>query len=208
MKLLDLFCGIGGASHGYALAGFDVTGVDRYPQDGYPYKFIRADALEYLADHIQEYTVIHASPPCQQFSKATPWTTRMSFPNYIPELRRMFHSYNKAYVIENVEGSPLINPMVLCGTMFGMRLIRHRLFESNLPLGAPEHPRHTGSVANGDYVTVAGHGANNKKGNNGINVWKEVMEIPWAKYREDLAEAIPPRYTEYLGNQLMEWLVD
>lgn len=208
-KLLDLFCGAGGASHGYALAGFDVTGVDLFYQEAYQYNFIRMDALEYLYAHGDEYDVIHASPPCQQFSISTRWHDRKSWPNYIPELRNALRAIGKTWVMENVPNAPLENPFTLCGLMFGLVTIRHRNFETycrgyRSKMMLPVHPPHTGTVKGGDYVTVVGHGCDNTKGNSSLRRWREVMEMPWAIYREDLTEAIPPAYTKYIGTQLLK----
>lgn len=161
MKLLDLFCGAGGAAMGYYRSGFaDITGIDNRPQKHYPFRFILADALEYLAEHGREYDVIHASPPCQGYSACkTMHTSRCkTYPMLIPDLRARL-SPNKIWIIENVYGSPLINSVMLCGLSFNLKLFRHRYFECSMFLSIPQHQKHNGHVVgrNG-YVSMVGHG--------------------------------------------------
>ena len=132
MKLLDLFCGAGGAAMGYHRAGFDdITGVDIKPMPRYPFKFIQGDALEYLAAHGAEYDVIHASPPCQAYSIMQHANhMRKDHPDLVDSVRDALKQTGKPWIIENVPGAPLIDPILLCGLSFGLRVIRHRLFES------------------------------------------------------------------------------
>ena len=134
--MLDLFCGAGGAGMGYSRAGFDVVGVDINPQPHYPFEFHQADALEYLADHWREFDVIHASPPCQAYSMAsTQWRkSGKQYPDLIKPTRTALQKTGKSYVIENVVGAPLINPTILNGSFFGMRVRRTRLFETSFPI--------------------------------------------------------------------------
>lgn len=218
-RLLDLFCGAGGAAVGYARAGFDVVGVDVAPQPRYPFEFRQADAIEYLAaGGWIGFDAIHASPPCQRFSIARhvrPSGER--HPDLIAPTRAQLQRIGRPYVIENVAGAPLSNPIRLCGTMFGLQVIRHRLFESNLLLCAPSHTRHeTGvgfrerghrfvkgwrnaagkSYPLGDYVTVTGHNFEMRSGS-------AAMGIDWMAVRRELAQAIPPAYTECIGAQLL-----
>lgn len=115
----------------------------------------------------------------------------------------------KPWVIENVPHAPLENPFTLCGLMFGLVTIRHRNFETycmgyRSKMLLPHHPKHVGTVKSGDYVTVVGHGCDNTRGNSSLRRWREVMQMPWAIYREDLTEAIPPAYTKYIGTQLLK----
>jgi DNA (cytosine-5)-methyltransferase 1 len=151
-RLLDLFCGAGGATRGYQFAGFHVTGIDNKPQPRYcGDAFYQADALDYLAAHGHEFDVIHASPPCQAFSdmRHAP-AAKDGHPRLIAPVRDALRRLSRPYVIENVEGAPLIDPVMLCGSQFGLgvagfQLRRHRLFESTIPL----HPRaccHDGPV--------------------------------------------------------------
>lgn len=208
-KLLDLACKAGGASEGYYRAGFDVTGVDIEPQPNYPahMRFIQADMFEYLPAHAHEYDVIAASPMCEAHSLGTQRWLNSGHRNYtdqIEPLRPLLMATGKPYIIENVERAPLRKDVMLCGTMFGLKLIRHRIFESNLPLMGPGAPcKHFGSVKHGkDYVTVAGHGG---EGSNRFSDWQEAMDIYWMSKLE-LSKAIPPAYTEFLGRQVIRLL--
>lgn len=207
-KLLDLFCCQGGAAAGYDRAGFDVYGVDIEPQPRYLGKFIQADALDFLThDRWVGFDAIHASPPCQGYSDLQ---NKRDYPRLIEPLRYTLDEIGLPYVIENVEGAPLIDPVVLCGTMFpGLRVLRHRLFESNVPLVAPlEHPKHPlvfthdkrkahhGKLDQDvSYVQVTGGG------NCTVENAADAMGIDWMD-KHGLNEAIPPAYTEYLGLQL------
>lgn len=211
-RLLDLFCCQGGASRGYADAGFDVMGVDIDPQPRYPYRFAQADAIEFFANHAHEYDAWHASPPCQAHTNAQKIQGR-SHIDLIPPTRRMFDDANQyrarngcpevPYVIENVPGSPLIEPVELCGAMFGLETYRHRLFETNWELTTPAHPKHVARTTKmgrtpvtGEYMHIVGNFS-------GVERGREVMGMPWAS-RDGLREAIPPAYTEYIGHQLLE----
>ena len=142
MRLLDLFCGAGGAALGYQMAGFDdITGVDINPQPRYPFKFIQADAMEFDLDG---YDLIHASPPCQGYSVTKNIWINNKHLMLIEDIRKRL--YNHKYVIENVLGAPLNNPITLCGEMFKLRVIRHRLFETNWYCKQPKHQPHKGTV--------------------------------------------------------------
>lgn len=206
-RLLDLYCGGGGAGKGYSMAGFDVTGVDVAPQPRYLYPFVQADALEYLDAHGREFDAIHASPPCQPFTTLR-FIHGREYKDFIPATRSLLDSIGKPYVIENVVGAPLNVSIFLCGTMFGLRLFRHRNFESNVMLFQPQHISHrrqglrsTGNTGIGarygpdTILTVTGHFS-------GVAEAQKVMEIDWLG-QAGLAQAIPPAYTEYIGRQLM-----
>jgi DNA (cytosine-5)-methyltransferase 1 len=212
-RLLDLFCGAGGCSEGYRRAGFSVFGVDINPQKNYPYPFAQADALEYLREHGHEFDAIHASPPCQAYSDLQKQNKR-EYVDLIAPTRDLLQESGWPYVIENVEGAPLRSPVVLCGTMFpGLRVLRHRLFETNWPLvpvdvsGCARHPlvfthdkrkAHYGKLdQDTSFVQVTGGG------NCTIANKADAMGIDWMTGRE-LNEAIPPAYTEYIGRQLIE----
>jgi DNA (cytosine-5)-methyltransferase 1 len=202
-KLLDLFCGAGGCSMGYFRAGFEVVGVDIKNQPHYPFEFHQADALEYVAEHGQEFDVIHASPPCQDAS----WAARRwrnvgrEYPKLIEPTRELLQASGLPWVMENVTGAAFVNPIALTGVMFGLKVIRRRIFESNILILAPPHEPPTGSVPNGDYVTVAGHGGESKDCS--LKGWREAMGIDWMN-KEELTQAIPPIYTEFIGRQLMQ----
>lgn len=205
--LLDLFCGAGGAAMGYARAGFDVVGVDVRPCPRYPFAFVLADAFTFPLDG---FDAIHASPPCQRHSKTRAILHGKGLEcrgtdDGIERIRERLIAHGSPYVIENVPGAPLRDPILLCGTMFGLGVLRHRLFESNRLLRAPEHPRHEGSTNShrgysrgARYVTVGGHNYNPEDG-------RRAMGIDWMRTRDgELNEAIPPAYTEWVGRQLME----
>lgn len=214
--LLDLFCCAGVGSRGYANAGWRVIGVDKDPQPNYPFEFIQADAIDFLGallmdlEYLLEPRVslaslaaIHASPPCQRKSRMTNCRPGLAatYPDLIAPVRRLLEATGKPWVIENVEGSDLHEPVWLCGTMFGRELYRHRGFEANWPLTAPEHPPHVipaskaGHWRPGTIMSVAGHVSP-------ISKAREVMEADWTT-RDELAEAIPPYFTEYVGRQLL-----
>jgi DNA (cytosine-5)-methyltransferase 1 len=207
--LLDTFCKAGGAGFGYHLAGFDVVGVDIEPQKHYPFGFVQADAIEYIAEHGHEFDVIHASPPCQAYS-VTKSLTSNDHPRLIEATRHVLIKTGKPYVIENVEGAPLINALMLCGSMFpGLRVYRHRLFECNpqiwFPPASCNHnysmPASKGAyhaLEKQEYITCVG---NSFKASDG----RIAMQIDWMT-REELAQAIPPAYTKWIGEQLRKEL--
>ena len=204
MRILDLFCKAGGCSVGYHRAGFEVEGVDIEPQPNYPFQFHQMDALEFLdTQDLSRFDAIHASPPCQAHSWAAKrWINSglREYPDLIEPVRERLERLGKPYVMENVVGATLQNTLVLCGTMFDLKVIRHRLFESNVFLWAPGICNHKGSVSDGDYVTVAGHGGD---GIARFDVWCEAMGIDWMT-KQELTQAIPPAYTEWIGRQLIE----
>lgn len=201
MRLLDLFCGAGGAGTGYYRAGFEVVGVDIAPQKHYPFEFHRAEALEYLTDHGSEFDVIHASPPCQGYSRLRhlPWLRDREYPLLIPAVRDALARTGRPYVIENVSDAPL-NGAELCGAALGLSIVRHRRFESNILLLFPSCPGHP--------VLFHG-GANMRKYGRGHGVTgladgqdpRKALGIDWMTGKE-LRQAIPPAYTEYIGRIL------
>jgi DNA (cytosine-5)-methyltransferase 1 len=216
MKLLDLFCGAGGAAMGYSRAGFDeIVGVDVKPQPRYPFTFVQGDALEYLAAHGHEFDAIHASPPCQGYLnehfRVTPsGHVRRDHPKLIADTRARLDAIGKPYVIENIESArkEMRTPITLCGTSFGLPLKRHRCFEVPFlmltldcaHLREPKYPTQfrpkKGQAALACHVQVYGNGK-------GARHWPAAMGIGWMR-REELAQAIPPAYTEYIGRQLLE----
>jgi DNA (cytosine-5)-methyltransferase 1 len=212
--LLDLFCCAGGAALGYHQAGFEIIGVDIYPQPRYPYAFIQADALKLDPAILSLVDVIHASPPCQSYSDLAKRNGNAdAWPRLIEPVRDMLSNTGLPYIIENVEGAPLLNPTVLCGTMFPqLRVIRHRLFETNFSVQAPEHHKHPlvhtldrrknhyGKTDEWvDFVSVNGGG------NCSIAAARDAMGISWMTKKE-INEAIPPAYTEFIGKQLLAHL--
>lgn len=206
-RLLDLFCCAGGAGMGYSRAGFEVVGVDLAPQPNYPFEFHQGDALEFLAEHGHEYDAVHASPPCQGYT-AMNHGNHDKWPRLIEPVRKVLDELGKPYVIENVQGAPLRRDLTLCGEMFGLGVIRHRYFElGNWEATPPAHVPHRGRVAgwrhgvyyDGPYFAVYGDGG----GKGTIPQWQEALGISWTSERHELAEAIPPAYTEFIGSELL-----
>jgi DNA (cytosine-5)-methyltransferase 1 len=207
-RLLDLFCGAGGAGMGYHRAGFEVVGVDINPQPHYPFDFHQADAMTFPLDG---FDAIHASPPCQAYCDLAKRNGNAdAWPRLIEPIRDRLAPGRVPYVIENVEGAPLLDPLVLCGTMFpGLRVLRHRLFESPVPMAPSAHPRHplvfTHDKRKAHYgqldqdvsfVQVTGGG------NCTVANARDAMGISWMT-KTEINEAIPPAYTEWIGTQLL-----
>lgn len=200
-KLLDLFCGAGGAAMGYHRAGFEVVGVDIKPQPHYPFEFHQADALTYPLEGFDAY---HASPPCQAYSSMkTKWNTG-DYPSLIPAILERFSGL-QLWVIENVVNAPLRSHVQLCGSSFGLgsngyQLRRHRWFESNILIGVP------GCYHKGRAISVVGGVKINRLTKRVPFIWgQEAMGIDWM-IQDEMSEAIPPAYTEYIGKQLMKVL--
>jgi DNA (cytosine-5)-methyltransferase 1 len=209
--LLDLFCKTGGAAKGYWLAGFDVIGVDIEPQPRYPYRFVQADALRPPFD-LRMFDAIHASPPCQGYSVGAGFGHKRQVPRLIEDVRNLLAASGRPWIIENVMGAKkfLQSPIMLCGAMFGLGVIRHRLFETSFPCQAQEHRCH-GKEIDRDLVSVTGHGPPPRwyKRNPGkvfsVQIWKDAMGIDWMT-RDELRDAIPSAYTHHLGKQLLRHL--
>ena len=199
--LLDTYCKQGGATKGYQKAGFYVVGVDIEPQPRYcGDEFIQADAIEFLARHAREFDVIHASPPCQRYSTITRTAgTQDNHADLIAITRTFLLASGKPYIIENVETAPLINPLLLCGTMFGLPFLRHRLFETNPPIYFAPAPcchtrktaRHGRPATADEYVAFTGHFS-------GVARVQKEVGIDWMG-QEGLRECVPPVFTEWLG---------
>jgi DNA (cytosine-5)-methyltransferase 1 len=210
VRLLDLFCCAGGAGTGYSRAGFDVVGVDVSPQPNYPFNVFVADALDFIATGVLDaFDAVHASPPCQSF---TAYRRRGDgvgdgYPDLIEPVRHALRAWGGPYVIENVSGSPLENPVQYCGSSFGLDVRRHRLFESNVPLMAPECD-HAWQEPRFKPAT----NRTNLRSTVEVGVWRiplatqqQAMGIDWMTLPE-LSEAIPPAYTEHIGRQLLAHL--
>jgi len=203
-RLIDLYCCAGGASMGYALAGFDVVGVDIERQPHYPFPFIRADVLDMDPKFIATFDAAAASPPCQAHTLCQRIMDN-DHPELIPPTRALLQKAGIPYAIENVVGAPLINPITLCGAMFGLQTYRHREFECSFPVEAPAHPEHVAPLRKmgrkpqpGDFMHVVGNFS-------GVAQAKEAMGIDWM-VRDELREAIPPAYTKHIGLALMAHL--
>jgi hypothetical protein len=208
--LLDLFCGAGGAAMGYYRAGFEVVGVDIKPQPHYPFEFHQEDALIYPLGGFDAY---HASPPCQAYLDCNKNGKKITkHPRLIEPIRDRLLSTLRPFIIENVHKAPINAGLMLCGTMFGLNVIRHRYFEFNFnPPMSPFHCNHWGSVARGDFVAVYGRGGKGPRYPGGrmpspINVRftkSYAMGIEWEMTDKEINESIPPAYTEYIGRYLI-----
>lgn len=230
-KLLDLFCCAGGAAMGYHQAGFEIVGVDIRPQPRYPFRFIQADALEYLrllieAGEISRFDAIHASPPCQAHTAMKTMHNARAHDDLVPATRDLLKASGLPWIMENVVGAPMIAPVMLCGTMFGLGvedadLQRHRLFECSLPPALVPQCQHGQRDTIGVYggharnrrrartIGVYGEGARDsrRKFDKGVPDFtvdqaREAMGIDWMTLAE-LCQAIPPAYTKFLGEHLL-----
>jgi DNA (cytosine-5)-methyltransferase 1 len=216
-KLLDLFCGAQGAGVGYSRAGFDVTGVDIEAHPDAPLPTIVADALSILLEpaFLADFDVIHASPPCQNFttmsnrSRAVGGKAATDHPDLISWVRVGFLAWGGAYVIENVPGArrELRCPIILSGGAFGLRVDRPRLFESNVPLTSPKRVKVNDPV--GVYGKLDGRRLFTRKDGTEQHAARTLeqgsaaMGIDWMSDWADVTEAIPPAYTEHIGRQLL-----
>lgn len=206
-KCLDLYCGEGGCSMGYHRAGYEVTGVDKYPMKNYPFTFIQADALEILddIDFCRSFDLIHASPVCKKYSTITKTAgAKTEYDDDIDTVRRKLQKIGKPYVIENVPGAPLKNYVILCGTMFGLNIVRHRLFECSPEIMFPpalcnhnkkvvKHGRRPCRAKN--FAAATGHFSD-------VQFVRESMGIYWMG-QSGLSQAIPPDYTEWIGRKMI-----
>jgi len=198
LVVLDLFCCAGGAGEGYRQAGFDVVGVDIVPQPKNPHRLVVADALEYLREHGHKFDLIHASPPCQAYTKAgKQWRKEgKEYPDMIEDTRKALIASGKPWVIENVPGAPLVSPILLNGSVFGIKVHRPRYFESSFELPQPEVPpmkpvKMGRPIKEGDIVQPVGHFS-------GVRYAAREMGCEWMGQKE-LAQAIPPAYTRWVA---------
>ena len=209
-RLLDLFCGAGGCAMGYHRAGFEVVGVDINPQPHYPFEFHQADALTYP---LEGFDAIHASPPCQEYSSLRFMKTRQ-YAAVLAETRQRLIDSGLPWVIENVANAPMHQGVLICGTALGLNVRRHRLFDCSHLIYGPGMCRH-----DPDNINVYGHGAWNyrpRADNSKYRHWtrsnarqsplpiataRQAFECEWMTQAE-LAECVPPAYTEWIGRQL------
>jgi DNA (cytosine-5)-methyltransferase 1 len=207
-RLLDLYSGAGGCAMGYHRAGFEVVGVDINPQPRYPFEHHLGDALEYLAEHGHEFDAIHASPPCQAYSVAaqSQRSAGKEYPDLLDPTRALLLSIGRPWAIENVPGAPMRADFKLCGCQFGLDLRRERWFETSwrgYQLSPPCHHPYP-------VPSVVGHGTpswvREKLGYNPtIADYRRAMGIDWMN-RGELSQAIPPAYTQFIGEQLIAHL--
>ena len=218
-RLLDLFCCEGGAAVGYDRAGWDVTGIDLEPRFAkrYPFRFYAADAIAFVKVFGQDYDAIHASPPCQAYSITKHGHSRQH-PQLIEPVREALIATGRPYVIENVVGAPLIDPLLLCGSMFNLtaidddgtplRMERHRLFESNVPLSAPRPDFHDKTVqVAGSYGGARRDKWEAKHIRKGgyvprIEIQQQLLDIDWMT-QYGMYQSLPPVYTAHIGAQLL-----
>lgn len=217
--MLDLYCCAGGAAKGYHDAGFEVIGVDKEPQPRYPYTFIQADAIEFVRAYGHLFDARHASPPCQAFSKTRTLHTN-THPDLVAETREALIEVGGPYVIENVVGAPLIDPLTLCGSEFDLvaedvdgvplKLLRHRLFESNMDLEGNGGCRHDPTVLTAS-VYGAGGGWTPKHRDSPTrrggyvphtDVCRRLLGVDWTT-KHELSQVVPPAFTEHIGRQLL-----
>ena len=228
-RLLDLFCGAGGAAMGYYRAGFDVVGVDIAPQPHYPFEFIQADALELLRFTSVSYDAIHASPPCQAFTqmsakyrgKGLGGITDTHVDMLTPTLE-LLRGMDIPWVVENVPGAKrIMNTTVkLHGGMFGLGVHRPRLFESSVMLLAPVAPQTREPIGvygkcadgrrlytrnNGNWRTAKVPKKSILRAPKTLEEAQDAMGMDWADWR-GTKEAIPPAYTEFIGAQLLAYV--
>lgn len=208
--LLDAFCGAGGAAMGYHRAGFDVIGVDVKAQPRYPFPFVRGDAVAFIRQLGWMFDAVHASPPCQDHS---PLKSRAGLHGtgwLLPATRDALDHLTVPWVIENVPGAPMRADVTLCGSMFDLEvddllLMRHRLFESNVPMAEPGVDRCAGRRIGGVY----GGGPTSTRTRRKLSApeARTAMRIDWMT-RDQMSQAIPPAYTEWIGRQLLEAVTD
>jgi DNA (cytosine-5)-methyltransferase 1 len=193
-RLLDLFCGAGGAGMGYAIAGFEVIGIDRDPQPNYPFEFHRADATEFLAapEWPVTFDAIHASPPCQAYANVTSWRgNQADHPDLLGPVLELLQARGIPWIVENVPEAIPDPDLMLCGSMYGLAVRRHRHFLSSVPLAPPPTPcRHR------DLFPFE---------HKGERSYADAMQCAWMTSHE-AREAIPPAYTADIGRQLIDAL--
>lgn len=220
-KLVDVCCCGGGAAVGYHRAGFCVTGVDIDPQPRFPYRFVQADAVAYLEHHAHGYVAGAGSPPCQAWSPLNAYNHK-TYPQLIAPVRERFLDAGLPYVIENVEAAApeLLDPIMLCGPMFGLSLYRHRLFESNIPITAPAHQAHGPRCSRNGYLPTPDRPFMSIHGGKHSKAWQSTactaMGLPHLDMRHngadreiairEVCEAIPPAFAAHIGAQLLSHL--
>lgn len=215
-RLLDGFCGAGGASAGYHRAGLAVTGLDIARQPHYPFEFMQADFLALDPEWIAaNFDAVHISPVCKRYSATTPDSHRENHPDQIGPARELVKATGLPYVIENVRGAPLIAPVWLCGTEFGLTTVmprygqvwlsRHRGFEANFWIWGAGGCSCHGKRIVGVYGNGAGGPKQSTRGPGMAKAAREVMGIDWMT-RAELDQSLPPAYTEFIGGQLRNHL--
>ncbi|MFI9105794.1 DNA methylase [Streptomyces fildesensis] len=214
-RLLAAFCGVGGDTAGYQQAGFHVTGVDLHPQPRYVGDaFHQGDAVAFIRDHGHEFDFIHAGPPCQFDCTLTAGTNAVrgaAYPDLLEPTRQALEATGRPHAIEQPPGRAsrrMRIDVTLCGEMFNLGVLRHRNFElGGWTAPQPRHLAHRGRVAGmrhgvwyqGPYFAVYGDGG----GKGTVPQWQQAMGIHWTDVRKEIAEAIPPAYGQWLGEQFL-----
>ena len=205
-RLLDLFCGAGGAAMGYHRAGFDVIGVDINPQPHYPFEFHQADALTFPLDG---FDAIHASPPCQAYSRMRhlPWVGRVDHPMLLAPMWKRLSATGVPWVIENVEDAPMPHSVVLCGWTLGLPMYRHRRFGSSVLIMAHPHRKHVQVIHAGGRNLASRYRQGGARDVAGLFPSATLTDVglQWMPQRA-ASQAIPPAYTEHIGVQLLAYL--
>ncbi|MEU7200106.1 SAM-dependent methyltransferase [Streptomyces sp. NPDC045470] len=208
LRVLDAFCCAGGMAMGFYLAGFEVVGVDIEPQPDYPFTFCQGDAVDFISRFGADFDVIHGSPPCQAWTPLNAYNHK-SYPELIAPAREAMRAAGRPYVIENVEAArcELRGPVRLCGPMFGLRMYRHRLFETSFPLREPAHPTHTAVCTRNCYLPTSERPFMTITGGRHSRAWQraaaEAMGTPWITTIRGVCEAIPPAYARWIGEQFL-----
>ena len=188
---------------GLKQAGFEVTGVDIRNGHQYPFEFIQSDVFDLKSEFFQDFDFIWASPPCQSFSWSTATWRNKGYEyegNLIDKTRDILVKTGKPFVIENVIGSPLRKDLVLCGEMFGLNVVRHRIFELHgFTILQPPHMKHKPKLdkIHSAYCSVAGHGGDSL--HTGLKDWQQAVNIDWITDKKHLSQVVPPAYSEYIA---------
>lgn len=208
MKILDLFCCCGGASTGlYDNGNNKIVGVDIERNHNYPFEFIWTDVFKLKESFFDEFDFIWSSPPCQQFSIGSKRWLNSGYKmplNLIPQTRELLLKTGKPFVIENVPNAPLRKDLLLCGEMFeGLRILRHRIFETNKKIEQPPHPKHKPRIDKNHsyYCQLAGHGCQSYSYQ--LKDWQKAIGIDWVSDKEHLVEMIPPKYSNYIIKNIL-----
>lgn len=207
MKFLDLFCCCGGISKGFnnTFPNSEITGIDITNNHKYPYNFIHKDIFDLPLSFFEQFDLIHASPPCQHYFYGINQEHRNDFPDLVDKTRQLLLKIGKPFTLENIPNSPLRKDLILCGEMFDLRVIRHRIFEIHgFTIPQLKHKQHKKPIdkKHSWYAQIAGNGGNSYSYR--IEDWQKAMDINWVNDRKHLTQMIPPKYYEYISKFLVE----
>lgn len=217
LRLLDLYCGGGIVADGYAAAGFvEIVGVDIEPQPYYPYEFVQGDAIEYALENGHKFDLIHASPPCLKYTPLSRLQKGKEYPDLVDATRETLMLVGVPWVMENVKEAPMTNYLLLCGTMFGLRTRRHRVFETwpvqlmfspmscsckGRTYGLYDREKGTPSLENSDLITITGNGYKSADGRKAMGVKRYVP-------KSVLSKGVPPIYGKWIAEQMMNHILE